>query len=438
MSLANYQKYEKYIDSGVDWIGDIPEGWEVRKLKYVCDLFNGDSISDGKKSNFEDVDENFSNPYIATKDINLSSSNIDYNNGLRIPKSLKGYKIAPKGSSLLCIEGGSAGKKIAFLEQNVCFVNKLACFRVKKNLSEKFIYYFLKTNCFSEQFTSSMSGLIGGVAISAINNFSAILPDVETQSRIADFLDQKTSEIDQAIEKKEKLINLLKEQKDIIIQKAVTQGLDPDVKMKDSKVDWIGEIPAHWELCKFRNLFKAVSVKNRPKLQLLSVVREKGIIVRDLEDQESNHNFVPEDLNGYKLVNKGQFVVNKMKAWQGSYGISSFQGIVSPAYYTFDVMKNMDKEFLNYAIRSKFYIPFFKSASDGVRIGQWDLSISRMKEISFIYPSQIEEQRQIVSFIKEAEKQIFELINSTELEIKKLKEFKQVLIANAVTGKIKI
>ncbi|EOF5284476.1 restriction endonuclease subunit S, partial [Salmonella enterica] len=100
-----------------------------------------------------------------------------------------------------------------------------------------------------------------------------------------------------------------------------------------------------------------------------------------MDDKESNHNFIPDDLSGYKKLEKGQFGMNKMKAWQGSYGVSKFTGIVSPAYFIFDFTKAINPEFFNWAIRSKLYVSFFGSASDGVRIGQWDLSKARMKVI---------------------------------------------------------
>ncbi|MDH5796276.1 MAG: restriction endonuclease subunit S, partial [Anaplasmataceae bacterium] len=247
----------------------------------------------------------------------------------------------------------------------------------------------------------------------------------------------KTAEIDSAIKNKERLIELLKEQKDIIINDAVTKGLNPKVKMKESGVDWIGKIPEHWEVIKLGALLKSVSIKNRPDLQLLSITREKGVIIRDIDVQESNHNFIPDDLSGYKFIKEGQFGMNKMKAWQGSYGVSEYDGIVSPAYYIFDFTKEIFPPFFHKAIRSSTYVIFFASASDGVRIGQWDLSKTRMKNIPFVVaPSS--EQKQIVDYVDKEIKKIATAISTQRQQIKKLKEFKKTLISHAVTGKIKI
>ncbi|KAA8675641.1 restriction endonuclease subunit S [Vibrio gigantis] len=200
----------------------------------------------------------------------------------------------------------------------------------------------------------------------------------------------------------------------------------------DSGYEWIGEIPQHWDLVKLGSCLSPVSVKNCPELPLLSITREQGVIERDVDDQESNHNFIPDDLSGYKKLEKGQFGMNKMKAWQGSYGVSKFTGIVSPAYFVFDFTKAINPEFFNWAIRSKLYVSFFGSASDGVRIGQWDLSKTRMKVIPFVLPSE-EEQSLIANFLDKKTTQINDAIAIKEQQISLLKERKQIIIQQAVT-----
>ena len=201
---------------------------------------------------------------------------------------------------------------------------------------------------------------------------------------------------------------------------------------KDSGVEWLGEIPVHWEFSKLGNCLKSVSVKNRPDLPLLSITREKGVITRNVENEEENHNYIPDDLSNYKVLKKGQFGMNKMKAWQGSYGVSDFTGIVSPAYFIFGFTKAIDPKFFHLAIRSRLYISFFGGASDGVRIGQWDLSKSRMKEIPFLIPT-LPEQSAIADFLDRKTAQIDQAVAIKEQQIALLKERKQILIQNAVT-----
>ena len=191
-------------------------------------------------------------------------------------------------------------------------------------------------------------------------------------------------------------------------------------------------LPNSWKARKLGSLLKPVSIKNRPDLQLLSITREQGVIVRDIEDEGSNHNFIPDDLSGYKVLQAGQFGMNKMKAWQGSYGISKHTGIVSPAYFIFDFLDDIEPAFFNWAIRSKLYVSFFGQASDGVRIGQWDLSKPRMNVIPFLYPSK-SEQKSIANFLDDKTEKIERAIAIKEKQIELLKERKQIFIQNAVT-----
>ncbi len=262
------------------------------------------------------------------------------------------------------------------------------------------------------------------------------IPPRDEQDKIVKYIDFKLNKITNLINAKNKQIELLKEQKQAVVNNAVTKGLNPNVKMKQSGVEWIGDIPDTWTIIPLRQLLSPVSVKNRPDLPLLSVVREKGVIVRDIENREENHNFIPDDLSGYKVVKNGQFVMNKMKAWQGSYGVSKYEGIVSPAYYIFDL--NFDNiDYFHYAIRSKVYVNFFAQSSDGIRVGQWDLSLQKMKEIPFIIPTK-EEQKEIVEYIPKVFKSIEKAIEDIEQEIKLVEEYKTALISNIVTGKLDV
>ena len=208
----------------------------------------------------------------------------------------------------------------------------------------------------------------------------------------------------------------------------MTDGLNPYPKYKDSGVPWLGKVPEHWEVQK--------TERNRPELPLLSVVREKGVILRDINDRDANRNYIPDDLSNYKVVRAGQFAMNKMKAWQGSYGVSSFDGIVSPAYFVFDLV-GVGGRYFHIAIRSKAYIPFFTQASDGVRIGQWDLSQARMREVPFFIPPLLE-QTAIVRFLDWMDRRIRRVIRARQRRIKLLEEYKQALINRAVTGKIDV
>ena len=151
---------------------------------------------------------------------------------------------------------------------------------------------------------------------------------------------------------------------------------------------------------------------------------------------DENHNFIPDDLTNYKVVHKGQFAMNKMKAWQGSYGVSRHAGIVSPAYFIFDISE-VTRDYFHVAVRSKSYVPFFTQASDGVRIGQWDLSQARMREIPLLVPSNAE-QAAIVRYLDHAARRIRRYIHAKQKLVKLLEEQKQALIYQIVTGRIDV
>lgn len=200
---------------------------------------------------------------------------------------------------------------------------------------------------------------------------------------------------------------------------------------KDSGVEWLGEIPSHWGIKKLNSILTVKSEKNSPDLPLLSVYREYGVILKDSRDD--NHNVAALDLSGYKVVKNGDFVINKMKAWQGSMGVSQYHGIVSPAYITCNVDYNiMNARYLHALLRCSSYIGEYNRLSYGVRIGQWDMHFEDFKNITLcIIP--IEEQKQIADFLDKKTAQIDEAILQKEKMIELLKEYRQVTINNAVT-----
>ena len=214
-------------------------------------------------------------------------------------------------------------------------------------------------------------------------------------------------------------------------QRVAIDDIKPYPAMQPSGVEWLGDVPAHWERRKLRQILTPISERNRPDLPLLSVVRERGVILRNVDSRAENHNVVPEDLTNYKVVQVGHFAMNKMKAWQGSYGVSRFHGLVSPAYFVFD-LSSVWPHFFHVAIRSRAYVPSFIQASDGVRIGQWDLSQDQMKEIPFFIPSP-PEQAAIVRYLDYVDRRISRYIRAKQRLIDLLEEEKQAIIHRAVT-----
>ena len=306
-------------------------------------------------------------------------------------------------------------------------------------LDSKYANHLLRSRIMVDQYlinSKSVGSIQRNIYWPSLKRTRVIIPPRTEQLQIVQFLNWKLSMVNRLINTKRKEIKAIDAMKRSMVSSAVTRGLNSSVPMKFSGVKWLGDIPAHWQAIKLRQILHPVSVKNHPELPLLSVVREQGVIVRDVTDKEANHNYIPDNLSGYKVVKKGQFAMNKMKAWQGSYGISDYTGIVSPAYFIFDVSFD-NLEYFHYAIRSKVYVNFFAQASDGIRVGQWDLQMDKMKEIPFIIPP-ADEQVAIVDYIKRTLPQYDVAIEKLSTEVETLEEYKTKLITDVVTGKIDV
>ena len=191
----------------------------------------------------------------------------------------------------------------------------------------------------------------------------------------------------------------------------------------------VTEMPTHWGVRSMRSLIRPRSERNRSDLPLLSVARERGVFVRSAEDD--NHNVVPDDLTNYKVARHGDLVINKMKAWQGSLGLAPVDGIVSPAYYVYDFALE-NRLFGQALLRSKPYVALLAAASDGVRVGQWDLSVPRLREVPVLIPP-ADEQAAIVKYLGHAHARIDRAIAAKRKLIALLEEQKRAMIHEAVT-----
>ena len=416
-------QYSRYQEIGLPWLQKIPAHWEIRRNKNV--------FIEQK----EEVGENSS----AYTLLSLTLRGIiprDMDGGGKFPSSFDKYKVIKKGYMAFCLfDIDETPRTVGLSEYDGMLTGAYTIMRVD-NINPRFIYYYYLMLDNGKMLRPLYSGLRKTININTFLGTKIPVPPRDEQDQIVRFLDWKVSEINKLINIKHREIKNIDALKRNLVSHVVTRGLVPDVALKDSGVKWLGDIPAHWNTIKLRQILHPVSIKNHPELPLLSVVRERGVIIRDVDDKEANHNYVPDDLSGYKMVKKGQFAMNKMKAWQGSYGVSDYTGIVSPAYFIFDIDFDNLKYF-HYAIRSKVYVNFFAQASDGIRVGQWDLQMDKMKEIPFIVPP-ADEQIQIVEYIESGLPKYDDAICVLREEIRGLEELKTKLISDVVTGKIDV
>lgn len=434
VKLSSINEYDDYHETGVSWIKKIPPNWTIAKIKNCAKVYNGDSLNEKQKSQYESSDENHL-AYISSKDICVKTAKINYHNGLRIPENTA-FKVSPSLSTLMCIEGGSAGRKIAFTDQDVYFVNKLACFVPNEKIISKFLYYYLMSQTHKEQFFTAMTGLIGGVAISAIKNFGLIVPPLNEQNSIVQFLDNKASQIDEAVAIKEKQIELLKERKQIIIQQAVTQGLNLDTPMRESEIDWIGEVPEHWKVIRFKNIFTQSRLPVRSGDGVVTSFRDGEVTLRSNRRLTGYTEAIIE--GGYQGIRKGQLVLNSMDAFEGAIGVSDSDGKCTPEYVICDSKsEEINQYYFAYLLREMALAKYIQVICNAVRQRAVRIRFNNLASLFMVVPPP-NEQEQIVEHINSESKKLDSGISSLEQQIETLKEYKATLISSAVTGKIKV
>lgn len=202
-------------------------------------------------------------------------------------------------------------------------------------------------------------------------------------------------------------------------------------KMKDSGIEWIGEIPEGWEVSLLKYATRWKSEKGCPDAPVLSLYRDFGVVPKDSRDD--NHNVTSLDTSNYKVVDIEDLVINKMKAWQGSMAVSDYRGIVSPAYHVCSITSNkVNKRYLHHLLRNPAYLPEYARLSTGMRIGQWDLGFDDFKNIPFLIPP-LDEQAKIADYLDNGCASLDTILDKTRSSIEEYKKLKQAVITQAVT-----
>lgn len=434
--------YDIYKDSGIAWIGNIPSEWKTCRIKDTSLLYTGNSIKDEEKDSFQDMNE--ARPYIATKDIDATYMSANYNNGLYIKHTDCNFRIAPPSSTLMCIEGGSAGRKKAFIDQEVSFVNKLCCFAPFEGVYRKYIYYFLCSPNFEDIFNSKITGLIGGVNIPTLKNIECLLPSISEQKAIATYLDEKCGEIDSLISLQEEMISELQSYKQSVITEAVTKGLDPNVPMKDSGVEWIGMIPEGWNICKLK--FLCSSIKDGSHFSPTTTeegfpyitaadVHGKGLDYANAKKiSEKDYNDLVQ--SGCK-AEKDDILLVKDGATTGRVGmkIENNPCVLLSSVAMLRVNTKAYPTYLMYMVSSDLLQQQISIAMAGSAMPR--ITLTKLNTfIALEVP--LSEQQAIASYLDEKTSQIDSLIALKQEKITELKDYKKSIIYEYVTGKKKV
>lgn len=358
-----------------------------------------------------------------------------------VPESFETYQLAMPGDIIIrCtdLQNDQASLRTAFVKDRGIITSAYLCLGVREGFQNRYIHYLLHLLDISKAIYKLGSGLRQNLSFDDFKRLPVLKPSYEEQLLIADYLDQKFAQIDQAIQIKERQIERLKERKQILIQQAVTLGLNRDAPMRDSDIDWLGEIPAHWSVMANRALFRERVEPGREDLPLLSVSIHSGVSKEEISEEENIRGRVKiEDKTKYIRVRPGDIAFNMMRAWQGAIGAVRVEGMVSPAYTIAAPRPSLDARYFEYQYRTPGFIQQMDRYSKGITDFRKRLYWDGFKQLITLVPP-IEEQRTIVEFIEQAMLKQNAAVALLEQQITKLKEYKATLINSAVTGKIKV
>jgi type I restriction enzyme S subunit len=414
----------------------ISERWQKVKLKHLVQMNPGKSeisyLSDDTLVSFIPMSDVKSTRHITTHEVK------------QISTVYSGYTYFRNGDLLIakitpCFENGK-GAVAKGLKNNIGFgTTEFHVVRPGKNLSVEFIDYLTCSYPFMTLGAAAMTGSAGQQRVpeSFIGDYEFGLPPLETQRRIATYLDRKTQAIDALIAKKQRMIELLEEKRSALINHVVTKGLNPDVPMKDSGIPWIGEVPAHWNMVPSKWLFVNSKTKAKQGDDQLSATQSYGVIKqKDFERMEGRRVVkIFQHLEQRKHVDVDDFVIS-MRSFQGGLERAWVPGCIRSSYVVLKPKLFICTDYFSYLFKSESYIQALNSTSNYIRDGQ-DLNFKNFAQIKL--PSiPLEEQGNIASKLKPEIEKIDSLIVKLKEFDTKLSEYRQALITAAVTGKIDV
>lgn len=437
---------------------NIPSNWSKIQLKYIGNLYGGLSGKSG--DDFYDEEHPLSRPYINFKNI-AKNSVIDINlfDVVKITKD-ENQNIVSKNDLFFLMSSENyddIGKTAILLEDvNEYYLNSFCKgFRLNSNrLNAKFLNYLLSADNYRKQLAIEANGYTRiNLQIGKINDFVIHFPEnLNTQIRIAEYLDQKTAEIDVIIEKKEKLLILLEEKKKAIINEAVTKGLNPNVTMKDSGIEWIGEIPEHWEMKKFKYLLDfvesgcSVNAEDNPiEFESEYGVLKTSCVYNYSFDYTENKKVFKEEYNRVKCpVKENTIIVSRMNTpdlvGASGYVDNSFSNIFLPdRLWQLNFIPDYQRivKFVSFVLSSEIYKRLYSRISTGSSPSMKNISQNSYLDIDIALPPQ-DECVKVLYFIQKSNDNINLLKGKLSNQIEKLKEYRQSLISEAVTGRIEI
>lgn len=429
-------RYEKYKDSGIEWIGEIPEHWKVVKLKHYANLYGRIGWQGLTSDEYQEE-----GPYLITG-IDFEDGGINWERCHHITEERwrEADKVQINNGDLLITKDGTVGK-IAIVDglNGKASLNSGVMLIDLKQVNKKFMFYLLASEVFWKWFNYVNLGqtTIKHLYQNVFKEFSFPQPNKNEQDEIASYLDEKTAKIDSIIKSLEKQKDKLEEYKRALISETVTKGLDKNVSMKDSGVDWLGEIPEHWEVFPLFYLLEENKDKNNGMKNSNLLSLSYGNIIR--KDIDTPFGLLPSSFEGYQIVNNGDIILrltdlqNDKRSLRT--GFVKEKGIITSAYVGLKQSPiKSNSEYIHYVLHAYDLKKLFYSMGGGLR---QSLNFSAIKRIPLLFPP-LKEQSKIVEELNRKQLKINSIRKQIELQIEKLKEYRKIIIHDAVTGKIKV
>lgn len=410
----------KMKDSGVAWIGEMPEDWTVKRGKFTLKLLN--------------------RPVKETDDVITCFRDGEVT--LRTNRRTDGFTVSVKEIGYQGIEPGdlvihgmdrfagsigisdSRGKSSPVLV--VCDTDE----------NKRYIMYYLRSMAYNDVFTALATGIrvrSCDLRWNKLAELPYILPSLEEQNQIVLAIESSTSKVDALISNVQAQIEKLKAYKQSLITEVVTKGLDPNVPMKDSGVEWIGEIPKCWNMVRGKALFEECDARSDDgSEELLTVSQYTGVTPRS---QKSVNMFESTTLEGYKICEVGDIAANTMWLWAGAIGVSEYRGVISPSYNVYRQKEiKYISSYLDCLLRIPLLVQEYASRSTGIRASRLRLYPKDFMDIMFPVPP-IEEQKTIMDILGKKIDMVNQMISIKQSKIEKLELYKRSLIYEYVTGK---
>jgi type I restriction enzyme, S subunit len=425
----SHARYAQYKDSGIEWLGEVPAHWDTKRIQW---LFRRTKTVNHPDAELLSVYRDYGVIPKSSRDDNFNKPSED----------LGSYQLVKCGDLVLNKMKTWQGSIAVSDHEGIVSPAYIVATPISNAFDLRYIHYLLRSPAYVSQYLRYSAGIRPNqwdLGFEEFRLIEALLPPLAEQRAIAAFLDRETTRIDGLIAKQEQLIALLQEKRKAIISHAVTHGLNPDAPMKDSGVEWLGMVPAHWSIYQNRRLFyEVIDFSERGDEELLTVSHLTGVTPRS----EKNVNMImAETLEGYKRCQAGDTVINTMWAWMGALGTARQEGVVSPSYNVYRVRPRMtdvvDPLYLDYLYRTEAHIIEINRYSKGVWSSRLRLYPQSFFEMSLPCPP-IEEQKAIVEYLDRETAKIDTLIDKTRTAIDLLKEHRTSLISAAVTGKIDV